>query len=241
MFCFVLFFLFGCLLLHCSKPTKELLRPLLPAFEDQFNLPCAISFTKDAEVVSFQNIQLSTQGAERQRKDAPSNHIDKLLFFVQVKGVFNTMYMCCFPRNLFPPNQNDSTKVLKVANRFEILINQRKNMEEYKDMNDLEILQSIAGRYNSYKATAALKKWQLSVDFVNAIAGIILGVCPEARQELQNHLNHNKWTESGNSMAIVASTDCFFFGPLENQYLGNNQDFFDDGCLFFVLALSRLQ
>ena len=89
---------------------------------------------------------------QRQRKDVPSNHIDKLLFFVQVKGVFNTMYMCCFPRNLFPPNQNDSTKVLKVANRFEILINQRKNMEEYKDMNDLEILQSIAGRYKQLQS-----------------------------------------------------------------------------------------
>lgn len=88
-------------------------------------------------------------------------------------------------------------QVLKVANRFEVLVNSRKGLDEYKDMNELECLQSIAGRYNSYKATAALKKWQLSADFINAIAGIIFGVCPEARQELQNHLNHNKWTESG--------------------------------------------
>ena len=63
--------------------------------------------------------------------------------------------------------------MLKVASRFEILVNQRKGMEEFKDMNTMEILQSIAGRYNQYKANAALKKWQLSPEFVNAIAGII--------------------------------------------------------------------
>ena len=88
-------------------------------------------------------------------------------------------------------------QVLKVASRFEILVNQRKALDEYKDMNELEILQNIAGRYNNYKATAALRKWQLSPDFINATAGIIFGVCSEACHELQSHLNHNKWSESG--------------------------------------------
>ena len=101
-------------------------------------------------------------------------------------------------------------------------------MEEYKDMNDLEILQSIAGRYNNYKATAALKKWQLSVDFVNAIAGIILGVCPEARQELQHHLNHNKWTESGSSMTIGIYNLCFIWALGKSKMV-------DVSCLFFLL------
>ena len=103
-------------------------------------------------------------------------------------------------------------------------------MEEYKDMNDLEILQSIAGRYNNYKATAALKKWQLSVDFVNAIAGIILGVCPEARQELQHHLNHNKWTESGSSMTIGIYNLCFIWALGKSKMV-------DVSCLFFCFGL----
>eukprot|EP00438_Fugacium_kawagutii_P018576 Skav220207 [mRNA] locus=scaffold2858:206317:210868:- [translate_table: standard] len=34
-----------------------------------FNLPCTISATADFERVSFENMQLSTQGSERQRKD----------------------------------------------------------------------------------------------------------------------------------------------------------------------------
>lgn len=34
-----------------------------------FNIPSTVSCPKDAERVSFENLQLSTQGAERQRKD----------------------------------------------------------------------------------------------------------------------------------------------------------------------------
>lgn len=49
----------------------ELLKPLMPAILDQFSLPSAISFTRNDEQISFTNIQLSMQGAERQRKDAP--------------------------------------------------------------------------------------------------------------------------------------------------------------------------
>ena len=101
--------------------------------------------------------------------------------------------------------------MLKVASRFEVLVNQRKTMEEYKDMNEMEILQSISGRYNQYKANSALRKWQLSPDFVNAIAGIIFGVCQEARVQVQNHLNHNKWAESGNMSAVYYFVTNFMF------------------------------
>ena len=53
-----------------NPPLKDLILPLIPAIGGLFNLPCSISAKQDAECISFENIQLSTQGAERQRKDA---------------------------------------------------------------------------------------------------------------------------------------------------------------------------
>lgn len=88
-------------------------------------------------------------------------------------------------------------EVLKVALRFEALIAEKRALDEYKDYNDREVLHSIYTKYNQFKSTAALKRWQLSPEFVNAVAGIILGVCPLARQEIRRHLDHNKWEESG--------------------------------------------
>ena len=41
----------------------------MSAIGDMFNLPCSITSKQDPEVVSMEAIQLSTQGAERQRKD----------------------------------------------------------------------------------------------------------------------------------------------------------------------------
>lgn len=52
---------------HC----KDLILPLLPAFSEMFALPASITRGSDAEMVSFEAIQLSTQGSERQRKDVP--------------------------------------------------------------------------------------------------------------------------------------------------------------------------
>ena len=49
---------------------KEMIIPIWPAIRDQFALPCAISVQQNVEELSFQNIQLSTQGSERQRKNA---------------------------------------------------------------------------------------------------------------------------------------------------------------------------
>jgi len=48
---------------------QDLILPLLPAFSEIFTIPASISVTTDAETLSFESIQLSTQGAERQRKD----------------------------------------------------------------------------------------------------------------------------------------------------------------------------
>lgn len=48
------------------------MEPLLPAISSFWAMPVIISWDRDFEVASMQNIQLSTQGAERQRKDAAS-------------------------------------------------------------------------------------------------------------------------------------------------------------------------
>lgn len=56
---------------------QELILPLLAAIGGMCNLPCTISKTGDTETHSFENIQLSCQGAERQRKD-----VTGLLLFV---------------------------------------------------------------------------------------------------------------------------------------------------------------
>ena len=48
---------------------QDLVLPLLHSFEGIFNLPVCISAATDHEQLSFESIQLSTQGAERQRKD----------------------------------------------------------------------------------------------------------------------------------------------------------------------------
>ncbi|CAK8995203.1 unnamed protein product, partial [Durusdinium trenchii] len=49
---------------------KDLLLPLLPAIIDVWNLPACVTSGQPQEEVSFEAIQLSCQGAERQRKNA---------------------------------------------------------------------------------------------------------------------------------------------------------------------------
>ena len=50
---------------------QDLLLPLLPAIIDVWNLPACVTSGQPQEEVSFEAIQLSCQGAERQRKNAP--------------------------------------------------------------------------------------------------------------------------------------------------------------------------
>ena len=88
-------------------------------------------------------------------------------------------------------------KVMKMASRFEDLIKERRQLEECKEMKDEEILQMIIQRYNNYKANSALKKWQISPDQQSAISGIIWGMCPTARLLVKQHLDFNKYDESG--------------------------------------------
>lgn len=137
--------------------------PFLPALQEIFSLPCSISCTRDMEKVSFENMQLSTQGAERQRKD-----------------------------------------ILKTALRFEQLLVERRRTSS--DMNDSEILAELVTKYNQYRANAAIKKWQVSADGHQAIWAIIIGLDEISRSLIKQHLDHNKWEESG-----VFSQFCFCF------------------------------
>ncbi len=57
-------------LIKNSSTLEDLILPLLPAFQGLFEIPCSVAATSDSETISFESIQLSTQGAERQAKDA---------------------------------------------------------------------------------------------------------------------------------------------------------------------------
>ena len=50
---------------------------------------------------------------------------------------------------------------MKCAARFEKLLHERRASETTRDMNDKELLEDIVAKYNGYKATAALKRWQI--------------------------------------------------------------------------------
>ena len=139
---------------------EEAVLPLLPAIENLFSLPSCITCCKDMEKISFENLQLSTQGAERQRKD-----------------------------------------ILKTALRFEKLLAERK--QYVSDQNDSEILADLVQKYNNFKANSAIKKWQVSAEGHQAIWAIIIGLDATSRTLIRQHLDHNKWEESG-PMALTS-------------------------------------
>lgn len=161
---------------------EDLVVPLLPAVADIFNLPCTISASADFERVSFEAMQLSTQGSERQKKD-----------------------------------------ILKCSLRFEKLLMERK--QTCSDLNDTEILADLVAKYISFKANAAIRRWQISPDAHQAIHGIIVGMSDEARALIRAHLDYKKWEESGHSTKQTIQT----MFPQQKMVV-----------LMFVIFLSRL-
>lgn len=89
------------------------------------------------------------------------------------------------------------SEIMKVALRFEKLIQERKAQESTKTQTDGDILNDIICSYNSFKANTALKRWQISPDQHSAILGVIVGMSHESRQLVRAHLDFNKWEESG--------------------------------------------
>ncbi|CAK9066939.1 unnamed protein product [Durusdinium trenchii] len=148
-----------------STPSaKDLILPLLAAVGGLFNIPCSISAPGNHESNTFEAIQLSAQGGERQRKD-----------------------------------------VMKLAATFEKLIAERRKEEKYRDVSVADILGELVKDYNSYKANAALKRWQLTPDQQSAISGVINGMSAEARQLVRQHLDFNKYDESGYNESLLRS------------------------------------
>ena len=90
-----------------------------------------------------------------------------------------------------------NVKALKMATRFEKMLKERMQTEAAQNQNDSEMLQAIVSRYNSYRANAAIRKWQISPDQFQAIWCIIVGLDEISRSMLRSHLDHNKWEESG--------------------------------------------
>ena len=86
---------------------------------------------------------------------------------------------------------------MKVSLRFEKLMHQRRCQPDAERLNDAELLGEIVTKYNSYKANKALKRWQVTPDKHQAMLGIIVGMCPTARDLVRAHLDFNKWESSG--------------------------------------------
>ena len=88
-------------------------------------------------------------------------------------------------------------EIMKCSLRFEKMIAERRLSSTSRDMNDAELLNELIGKYNGFKANKALKRWQISDDMKHAMLGVIVGMSPAARELVRNHLDYNKWDESG--------------------------------------------
>ena len=117
---------------------------------------------------------------------------------------------------------------MKCSLRFEKLMAERKCSEDAKSMTDEELLAELVAKYNSYKANAALTRWQVSPDQHSAMLAVICGMTSESRQLVRTHLDFNKWEESGLLMYysrkffpdVCFSTDGVFYeirGPWGHQ------------------------
>lgn len=118
-----------------------------------------------------------------------------------------------------------TAQVLKLASRFERLLKQRRECATSHGKNDDELLADLVGKYNSFKANAALKRWQISSDTQQAVWAIIIGMDETSRTLLRAHLDHNKWEESGASMGIMFQSQqqsfrcfCFVYSFLIDWY-----------------------
>eukprot|EP00435_Cladocopium_sp_Y103_P042610 s1532_g11.t2 len=78
---------------------------------------------------------------------------------------------------------------MKLSQRFELLIAERRLQEASKHQTDGDILHELVAKYNDFKANSALKKWQISPDQLAAILGVIEGMTFEARQDYMQDLD----------------------------------------------------
>lgn len=62
-------------------------------FHEMYALPSSVTSSTDGEMLSFESIQLSTQGAERQRKDVVLALIN-ILDSVHLFSVYAHLFLC---------------------------------------------------------------------------------------------------------------------------------------------------
>lgn len=98
---------------------------------------------------------------------------------------------------------------MKVSMRFELLMQQRRLQPDSAELNDNELLGQLISKFNSHKATSALKKWQITGDQHQAMLGIICGLSAAARSLIRSHLDWNKYEQSG-SLASSETTSVSF-------------------------------
>lgn len=91
------------------------------------------------------------------------------------------------------------TKIMQLSLRFEKIMHQRRLQPEYEKMSNEDLLSSIMSSYNDFKANAAIKRWQLSNDQYQAMTTIICSMCQGARDLIRQHLDFEKYEESGTS------------------------------------------
>jgi len=169
---------------------QDLISPLLPAIKDMWNLPCCISIGQAREESSFEAMQLSTQGSERQRKNASCLQ-NTWLFVVPARS-----HVAFRVRHLI------ANEALQMSLRFEKLMAEHRFNETAADLTDSDLLAQLVDRYNNFRSNVAIKKWQISDDMRRSIEGIILGMTPLSRSLIRAHLDHNKWEESGTLLAL---------------------------------------
>lgn len=93
--------LFQVSMLGCLN-VQDLILPVLPAICELFSLPSSISAFQNAEAISFDAMQLSTQGAERQRKDVSCQDLFGPRNFVLFTVLASYQTWCWFKTNLTP-------------------------------------------------------------------------------------------------------------------------------------------
>ena len=101
-----------------------------------------------------------------------------------------------------------SAKIMKLSQRFELLMHERRSKAGSENISDQDLLSENIERFNDFKSNAALKRWQITPDQTAAIQGIVLGMTEDSRNLVRSHLDFEKYEESGSSSQTWA---CFVF------------------------------
>ena len=151
--------------------------------------------------------QLWSYPVEHPRCRTPKKRCSLSHLFINILRFCPYMFWDVVHVSFFLTTSIIDTKVMKLSQRFELLIAERRVQEAARHQTDGEILQDLVSKYNQFKANSALKKWQISPDQLAAILGVIEGMTFESRQLVRAHLDFNKYEESG---YLIATYSLFY-------------------------------